>query len=464
MSELTSSAVIVRRYNRDTAEVTKGGAWKVAHADFMTAMMAFFLVMWLVNSTDEEVRRGVARYFNPIQLTETRAEGRGLNDPSFSAGAATDRVASQGQTPSTEPGGTPAASATDDVTSEVELFSDPYLAIETIAQAAKPEAAGEGPRSPLSGTPDGTSGNGVRDPFDPTSWTRPFPKTSEEVGTSRAAEADHAPSKVAAGADGEGAPDAARQTAPAARAGADGTLDTANLDPRDGTRTGTAAETTTGDRPGDTAAPPAAAPSSAAQSSAAQSSAAQSSAAQSSTAQSSTAQAATGAAANPANAAGGGEASEETRLEARIDGLRLSLAKLDDGEGPLVEVEQVQGGMLINLTDRATRSMFASGSASPTPELISAIDKIAAAVKSIDGQIIVRGHTDGRPFRSKSYDNWRLSTARAHMAAYMLVRGGVAETQIDHVEGHADRKLRRPEDPGAAENRRIEILVRPNAP
>lgn len=42
-----------------------GGAWKVAYADFVTAMMAFFLLMWLLNATTEEQRKGIADYFSP---------------------------------------------------------------------------------------------------------------------------------------------------------------------------------------------------------------------------------------------------------------------------------------------------------------------------------------------------------------------------------------------------------------
>jgi chemotaxis protein MotB len=42
-----------------------GGAWKVAYADFVTAMMAFFLLLWLLNATTEEQRRGIADYFDP---------------------------------------------------------------------------------------------------------------------------------------------------------------------------------------------------------------------------------------------------------------------------------------------------------------------------------------------------------------------------------------------------------------
>lgn len=45
-----------------------GGSWKIAYADFVTAMMAFFLVMWLINATTEKQRRGIAQFFNPLAV------------------------------------------------------------------------------------------------------------------------------------------------------------------------------------------------------------------------------------------------------------------------------------------------------------------------------------------------------------------------------------------------------------
>lgn len=42
-----------------------GGSWKIAYADFVTAMMAFFLVMWLINATTEEQRKGIANFSIP---------------------------------------------------------------------------------------------------------------------------------------------------------------------------------------------------------------------------------------------------------------------------------------------------------------------------------------------------------------------------------------------------------------
>ncbi|MCW8086759.1 flagellar motor protein MotB [Sabulicella glaciei] len=54
-----------------------GGAWKVAYADFVTAMMAFFLLMWLLNATTEEQRRGLADYFNPTHALSNGVSGTG---------------------------------------------------------------------------------------------------------------------------------------------------------------------------------------------------------------------------------------------------------------------------------------------------------------------------------------------------------------------------------------------------
>lgn len=53
-----------------------GGAWKVAYADFVTAMMAFFLLLWLLGATEEKARKGIADYFTPT-LVKMRKEGAG---------------------------------------------------------------------------------------------------------------------------------------------------------------------------------------------------------------------------------------------------------------------------------------------------------------------------------------------------------------------------------------------------
>jgi chemotaxis protein MotB len=82
------SAVIIKRVKKVSGGGHHGGAWKVAYADFVTAMMAFFLLMWLLNATTEEQRKGIAEYFDPsIPIAQDSAGGRdALNGSSvFSA-------------------------------------------------------------------------------------------------------------------------------------------------------------------------------------------------------------------------------------------------------------------------------------------------------------------------------------------------------------------------------------------
>ncbi|MCB2087997.1 MAG: flagellar motor protein MotB [Sphingomonadaceae bacterium] len=57
-----------------------GGAWKVAYADFVTAMMAFFLLLWLLGATTEDQRKGLADYFTPtlVKIREGKAGSDGL--------------------------------------------------------------------------------------------------------------------------------------------------------------------------------------------------------------------------------------------------------------------------------------------------------------------------------------------------------------------------------------------------
>ena len=57
-----------------------GGAWKVAYADFVTAMMAFFLLLWILGATTEKQRKGIADYFSPtlVQMKENSAGSNGM--------------------------------------------------------------------------------------------------------------------------------------------------------------------------------------------------------------------------------------------------------------------------------------------------------------------------------------------------------------------------------------------------
>jgi chemotaxis protein MotB len=65
MSAQNVAPIIIKRKKVSGGDGHHGGAWKVAYADFVTAMMAFFLLMWLLNATTEKQRKGIADHFSP---------------------------------------------------------------------------------------------------------------------------------------------------------------------------------------------------------------------------------------------------------------------------------------------------------------------------------------------------------------------------------------------------------------
>jgi chemotaxis protein MotB len=70
--------IIIKKIKKGGHGGHHGGAWKVAYADFVTAMMAFFLLMWLINTTSPEQKRGIADYFAPASVSETTSGSGGI--------------------------------------------------------------------------------------------------------------------------------------------------------------------------------------------------------------------------------------------------------------------------------------------------------------------------------------------------------------------------------------------------
>ncbi len=70
--------IIIKKIKKGGGAGHHGGAWKVAYADFVTAMMAFFLLMWLINTTSPEQKRGIADYFAPASVSQTTSGAGGI--------------------------------------------------------------------------------------------------------------------------------------------------------------------------------------------------------------------------------------------------------------------------------------------------------------------------------------------------------------------------------------------------
>ncbi|HSR55636.1 MAG TPA: flagellar motor protein MotB [Alphaproteobacteria bacterium] len=73
-----AAPIIVKKRKAKHHEGHHGGAWKVAYADFVTAMMAFFLLLWLLNSTTQEQRSGISNYFSNASVARTTSGAGGV--------------------------------------------------------------------------------------------------------------------------------------------------------------------------------------------------------------------------------------------------------------------------------------------------------------------------------------------------------------------------------------------------
>lgn len=391
--------VIVRRRGGDGDDGHHGGAWKIAFADLMTAMMAFFLVMWLLNVSDKEKIQQIATYFNPLKLNSKRPTTKGVEEEQDSDKAAPVTVGPEkrGADVSTvddkdkmqganKPGGDGDQAEGVANKAEEELFNDPYGVLARLALKAAEDTE-----------ETTTTASEAKMPTAP-SFTNPFePYADQSESQKSAAQSEH--EQMTLDEPGE------HPLPP----GIEKPLEVNPEKAEDGPPNATAPKQNT--------------------------------------------------------AAGEGSAdaaSEQAKREARALAAELqdALKGVAADKKPSIEVRKVDDGFLINLTDDFRFGMFESASAEPRPETVVVMEKVAKVLASRGGQILVRGHTDARPFKSERNNNWRLSMSRAQMAYYMLARGGVAENRFDSIEGRADRDPKIPSDPNAAENRRIEILLK----
>lgn len=359
----------------------------------MTAMMAFFLVMWLINAANEETKAAIASYFNPVQLTDQKPSEKGLKDPAKDAQGEQTQQRSKTDGEQSKSGG--AAKKGDQLTatsgeetkySDADFFENPYSVLSEIAkevgQQANISVKGDGGAAQSGPATGAEGGEAYRDPFDPDFWTKQV--EIKEAGNT-------ALSDVAA------ATNPAQQGAAEQKPVADGRVP-AKIE-------------------GQTA----------------------------------------------ASADASKPEPDGKDLQKEADALKVEIEKeLGQNAGRLIEglmVTPAEGGLLVTISEQTDAAMFAVGSAVPQKELVLAMEKIGRLLAARKGAVAIRGHTDGRPFKDGTYDNWRLSAARAQSAYYMLVRGGLTEDRVSQISGFADRRLQVPSDPYAPGNRRIEILL-----
>jgi chemotaxis protein MotB len=390
-----------------------GGTWKIAYADFMTAMMAFFLVMWLVSSSSKEKITALANYFNPVKLSEKTLPSKGVRDEEAGGNeqAASKKAEKSEKSPEAkeakeaketkETKETKEAKAekaekakkaekaektekaekdekkTESSHEEETLFRNPFGVLTQLASEAEGEMAVAMARASSGSLSMGGANN---DPF-----------ATDPVASQPVSRAAHTPGR-----------EAAQHDAP----GTGGQRGKAKAEaPADEKQTGA------GKKPGDASEP------------------------------------------RPNRETEDAAAQLSKEVSKLVDSLPRSFR-------PNITTKATSEGILVSLTDDMAFSMFKIASAEPSPQLVLVLEKVGNLISKQPGKLVVRGHTDGRQYAGDLHGNWRLSMNRANMAYYMLLRSKVDGGRFLAVEGYADRSLKNKANPLAAENRRIDILIK----
>ncbi|MFN3890891.1 MAG: flagellar motor protein MotB [Beijerinckiaceae bacterium] len=409
--EHVKEIIIVRRRGGHGHDDHHGGVWKIAFADFMTAMMAFFLVLWIVNSTSKETQAAIARYFNPVKITDTTPARKGLQDPrNTDFDASLDEPTKEIVQPVEEGRDTPAPPP--DAQGKSTIGADGAATSQTA-----PRKAGIKPPQQKAQQTEGSPSA-----FEKLLEARLFENPDAVLSEIVAAEAERTLTNLAStNVDEAPAPfqDPFAPIRPALNAPAGTPLVQA--------RANTPAATSPQEKRAEANAEP------------------------------------------PRKAASHADqrkkdAAAAKNAEALLESIKIAINEsLPASQQLIATAKATSEGVVINLSDAEAFSMFGVGSSSPNAKAVNALAKIGGILAKQEGRIIIRGHTDARPFRVGGSDNWRLSASRAQVAFYMLRRGGLEEKRLERIEGHADQLPLLPNDRMAAENRRIEILLKPES-
>ncbi|MFY9227568.1 MAG: flagellar motor protein MotB [Blastocatellia bacterium] len=155
------------------------------------------------------------------------------------------------------------------------------------------------------------------------------------------------------------------------------------------------------------------------------------------------------------------EKSDQDSLKDTAAQLRERFSKLSEFApyNDQIKITLVDEGLLIQLVDKANQVSFESGSSELTLMAGNILKEISTVICNLPNPIQVSGHTDAHPYPSNNYTNWELSTDRANAARRLLVETCVEPTKIKRVVGYADTLPLIIEDPFAAGNRRISIML-----
>ena len=159
---------------------------------------------------------------------------------------------------------------------------------------------------------------------------------------------------------------------------------------------------------------------------------------------------------------------EQTRAErARLEQLKQQVEQRIRGNARLagmssqIRLDMTHDGLRIQIVDEQNRPMFASGSAVVQPYMRELLREIGAVLAEVPNRLTLEGHTDAAPFAGGDggYSNWELSADRANASRRELHAGSLPDDRVLRVQGLAASLPLQPQEPLAAANRRISIIV-----
>ena len=359
-----------------------GGAWKVAYADFVTAMMAFFLLMWLLNATTEDQRKGLADYFSPSNLMSHGSSGSGApfgGKTPFDDGAL---VSDRGAV-SVTMGKRPQVENDDD--------GEPEIATQTTLQRT--------------GNADAPSAQKFAQTGQATAQPDQFPGVAPQN--------DKSNTLSFSAADQAALRDAEKQIQGKGHQAQKGEQQNGDLQRGEGPKGTDGTKGNEAFRP---------------------------------------TEAQMREQREKAERAAFDKAAQEIREAVRNDPAMKEMLKQ-------LSIDMTPEGLRIQLLDEDRQPMFTTGSSAPNDRAKQLLQKITPVLMRLPEAISIAGHTDSTLYPTPGRTNWELSTERANVTRRMLVEAGLPDSRIRTITGHADRDPLLPNDPLAAANRRISIVV-----
>jgi chemotaxis protein MotB len=142
-------------------------------------------------------------------------------------------------------------------------------------------------------------------------------------------------------------------------------------------------------------------------------------------------------------------------LEQKIQSM-IDLQKLNKN----IEMTITSEGLRIELLESDKGTFFDSGSPHLKQNGQEILTLLAAQLGQVPNHLSIEGHTDAKPYSTKgTYSNWELSADRSNAARRLMQQSGLRPEQVAQVRGFADQRLRNPNDPMEASNRRVSIIV-----